>query len=264
MVWTLQVPENIAYDGLGTFVPGFSGIGGSSHGPRGAMVDEGFAFASYTPARKAASWYETARKPQVLHSKTIHEIGKAIANSSEVQQQAPNAKAIDWQKKLLLAHSMGGLGATEYALHAPGSVDAMMKLAACGYGHPTLAELAEDMPGGILGSSWHEILPSILRGYLPATKENLLDLIDYFKHVRVLLEGNSCLRHDTREDDADLRDGGIYIAYQAYEYDILVRADPSVAEHVDYHEIMPNAGHLAPIRKRRAVAHRVSEIILNR
>jgi hypothetical protein len=264
VIWTLEMPENIVYDGLATFVAGLSGIEGSSQRFRGAMASEGIATASYSPARKGASWYETATHPQILHAKTVGAIGKAISNSTEIKKHAPNARAVDANKKLLLAHSMGGLGATEYALHEPGSVDGLVKLAACGYGHPTLRELAIDVPLGMHLGLWHELIPSLLEGDIKPSLSNVRDMLRYFSHLRAIIEGNSCLRQDSRESIAKLRQGGIFVAYQAYEHDILVRADPAVADHVDFHEIMLGAGHLAPIRKSPRVAKRISQIILAR
>ncbi|MDQ5972198.1 MAG: hypothetical protein QG553_357 [Patescibacteria group bacterium] len=264
IIWTLELSENMAYDGLAIIVPGYSGIKGSSRKPRGAMADEGFATLSYTPARRGSSWYETATNPQLLHSKTIHQVGKAVFESTEIRNTAPNIQDRSLDKLLLLAHSMGGLGATEYGIFSPQSVDAIVKLAACGYGHPTLAEIIADVPKGAHLGLWHELIPSLLQGHIPINGRNAKDLVNYFMHLRAAIEGNSCLREDSREKVATIRDNGVFVAYQAYQHDILVRADPAVAEHVDYHEIMPDAGHLAPIRKAKQVAQRVSDIVLSR
>ncbi len=264
VIWTLEIPENLAYDGLAIFIPGYSGIKGSSRTPRGALANEGFATVTYTPARRGTSWYETATSPQILHSKTIHKVGRAIFEHTEIRTKAPNADDLALDKKLLVPHSMGGLGATEYGMFSPQSVDAIIKLAACGYGHPTLAEIIADVPKGAHLGLWHELMPSLLRGHIPINGRNAKDLVNYFVHLRAAIEGNSCLREDSREKVATIRDNGVFVAYQAYQHDILVRADPAVAEHVDYHEIMPNAGHLAPIRKAKQVAQRVSSIVLSR
>jgi hypothetical protein len=264
VVWTLEVPENLAYDGLGIFVPGYSGIKGSSRGPRGSSADQGIAVATYKPARRGKSWYETVTEPQRLHAQTIGAVSRAIANSTEIRRNAPNAKEIDNDKKLLLAHSMGGLGATAYALEDPDSVDAMIKLAACGYGHPTLRELAVDIPRGSHLGLWHELIPSLREGDIALSLRNVRDLVQYFSHLRAVIEGNSCLRQDSRESVAALRQRGIYVAYQGYQHDILVRADPGVADHVDYHEIMGNAGHLAPIRKADQVSGWIARVVRDR
>src|SRR5680860_652296 len=65
VVWRLEIPENLAYEGLAIFVPGYGGIKGSSRGPRSAMADEGFAMLTYSPSRRG-NWYETVSNPQVL------------------------------------------------------------------------------------------------------------------------------------------------------------------------------------------------------
>lgn len=261
VIWTLEIPENLAYQGLAVFVPGYSGIKGSSIGPRTAMANEGFATITYSPARKGGSWYETINNPQILHAKTIRQLGKMVSNLSDELKNAPNIKQIANGQKLLLPHSMGGLGATEYASHAPDDVDAIYKLAAVGYGHPTLLELAQDVPKGMHKAIWHELIPSLAQGDIKPTLRNVRDLFNYFGNVRALLEGNNCLRHDSREQIAELRSKDIFIAYQAYQYDILVRPDSAIKDHVDHHEVLQNAGHLAPIYKPKQVASRVAAVI---
>ncbi|MEO5627806.1 MAG: hypothetical protein ABIQ89_02860 [Candidatus Saccharimonadales bacterium] len=263
VTWTLEVPENLVYEGLAIFVPGYSGIKGSSRGPRGAMASEGYATATYSPSRHGSSWYETARNPQILHAKTIKAIGKSVAAHEGLLQHAPNIKTIGDGKKILLAHSMGGLGATEYGIHNPEDVDAIFKLAAVGYGHPTLKELLQDVPTKAHLGLWHELIPTLRNGDIAPNLRNVRDMIRYFGGVRALLEGNSCLRHDSRDDVAALREAGIFIGYQAYRYDILVRADESVADHVDHHSVMENAGHLAPIYKSQLVARHIAHVLQN-
>jgi len=262
--WRLRVPEHLAYNGLAVIVPGFMGIHGSSSEPGKALAAQGIPSATYQPARKGISWYETVARPQVLHAKSVHEVGKAIASSSEIARFAPNAADIDFDRRLLVAHSMGGLGATLYAKKHPHMVDGIFHEASCGFGHPKLHEIAMDVPREAHLGLWHELIPSLLRGHIVPGRENIRDLLDYALTFRTLLEANSCLRHDARPDTAELRsEHGIKIAYQAYEHDILVRADPDVAPHVDHFEIMAHAGHLAPIRKAGAVATRVTAVMLS-
>lgn len=260
--WRLRVPEQLAYDGLAVIVPGFMGIHGSSSEPAKALASQGIATASYKPARKGISPYETVARPQVLHAKSVHEVGKAIARSSEVARLAPHARDLDFDRRLLIAHSMGGLGATLYAKKHPHMVDGIFHQASCGFGHPKLHEIAMDVPREAHLGLWHELIPSLLRGHIVPGRENIRDLVDYIFTYRTLLEANSCLRHDAREDTAELRDQGVYVAYQAYEHDILVRPDEGVGAYVDHFEIMPDAGHLAPIRKAAKVAARVAAVML--
>lgn len=263
VVWTLEVPENLVYQGLVIFVPGYSGIKGSSRGPRAAMAAEGYATATYSPSRHGSSWYETAQNPQILHSKTVRAIGKSVAEHEGLLAHAPHIQAIGDGKKILLAHSMGGLGATEYGIHNPDDVDAIFKLAAVGYGHPTLKELIQDIPTKAHLGLWHELIPSLRKGDIAPNLRNVRDMIRYFGGVRAILEGSSCLRHDSRDDIGTLREAGIFIGYQAYQYDILVRADSSVADHVDHHSVMENAGHLAPIYKSERVARQIADVLQN-
>lgn len=263
--WRLRVPEHLAYAGLAVVVPGFMGIHGSSSEPAKALAAQGIPTATYKPARKGISWYETVARPQVLHAKSVHEVGKAIMDSSEIARFAPNLNNIDFERRLLIAHSMGGLGATLYAKKHPQIVEGIFHEASCGFGHPKLHEIAQDVPRQAHLGLWHELVPSLLRGHIVPGRENIRDLVDYIFTFRTLLEANSCLRHDAREDTASLReDHNVFVAYQAYEHDILVRPDEDVAPHVDHFEIMANAGHLAPIRKARKVAARAAAVMLER
>ncbi len=264
LTWTLTVPENLAYDGLAMFVNGYTGIEQSAHAPREGLSSNGIATLSYSAARGGANWLEGVTSPQRVHAIGIKRLAADVMQRADIKTQLPNAKELDFEKLLLVAHSMGGLGASRYAEMEPGHVDAIINLAACGYGHPTLKELISDLPKGSLPGVWHELIPSLLGGEIKATRRNMHDLRNYILKRRYPFEGLSCLLEDSRPRVSRLRDLGIFVAYQAYEHDILVRADPAVAEYVDYHETLPGAGHLAPMRKKMLVGSKVREILENR
>lgn len=258
--WTLTVPENLAYDGLAVIVNGYTGIGQSSKAPREALADNGIATLSFSPARHGANWLEGVTNPQRVHAIAIKKV-LSDARQDETVRKLFKREELEEGKLLLVPHSMGGLGASRFAETEAGSTDAIINLASVGFGHPTFRELLADIPKGSLPGVWHELIPSLIGGEIEASRRNIHDLRHYITKRRYPFEGLSCLLEDSRPRTARLRELGVFVAYQAYEHDILVRADDRVAEHVDHHEVMKNAGHLAPIRKAQAVAGRVRAIL---
>ena len=263
--WRLDLPENRQYDGMATFVPGYSGIHGSSTRPQTALAAEGIATVTYSPARiNDDSWWESATNPQGLHVRAMRAVQANVRDRLDIRRATPEATNFDHTKQLLITHSMGGLAAAHFADEEPGSVDAILHLAACGFGSPTLGNLILDVPKGALLGVRHELLPSLLGGEIEPTIKNLRDMCNYFRRVQAIFEAHSCLREDVRPLTEKARAAGIFVAYQAYEFDILVRPNPDVADHVDHHEVMARTGHLGPIRRGPAVAQRAAFIINNR
>jgi hypothetical protein len=260
--WTLEIPEDIIYEGIAIFSPGYLAIKQSSRSIRHALAQQGISALTYSPARRdGESWWVSAEDPQKIHAETQRAIGKDLRQRSDIKNSAPNSSRIDLNRKILIAHSMGGLAATRFAQMEPGNIEMIVGLAACGFGHPTLAELATDIPGGILNSLKHELIPAIQRGNIAVNLRNIKDLINYYTHMRVAFEGISCVFDDVREDVAKLDDKGIPYFYEAYQHDILVRPDKSVAKYVRSHEIVANAGHLQPQKRPERVAHRIGKLV---
>lgn len=259
--WSFYIPENRVYDGYAVYVPGYFGIHHSSNAPQKELAQRGVATLTYSPARVGSSWWETATDPQALHAQTIHDIGEHLLEQC-IHKEAPDATNLNLEKMMLVAHSMGGLAATRFATLQPGSVDIIYKLAACGYGHPTLPELAIDIPRGMVGFIRDELIPALSSGNIEPTIHNALDALNYLRHVRALFEARSCLLEDSRPAIQAAREAGITVAYQAYERDMLVRPDISVADHVDHHEIVPEFGHLSPISRAGHIAEKITQFIM--
>lgn len=256
--WTLEVPDDLAYDGLVHVIPGYGGIKRSSRQPRHAAVQQGYAALSYEPARHdKGGWWQAALNPQDLHAQTLQAIsGDLRTQAPALSRQLP--QELDLDKKLLWPHSMGGLAAVKFAKSEPGSIDMIAHTATVGFGHPTVWELATDVPRGILGSARHELLRMARNGDLEFSPRNLSRVINYYVNMRAVFEGRSCVRDDVRSDVADLQDKhGIENDYLGLKHDILVRPSRDVAQFVTKHEILEDAGHLAFIIKAPEVFRRV-------
>jgi pimeloyl-ACP methyl ester carboxylesterase len=257
--WTLEVPRDLSFDGIAVISPGFLAIKQSSRPPRNALAQEGIAALSYSPARSHSDyWWTTVQDPQKLHADTQKEIARDIRTRIDIRGGKAYGNKIKVDNKIIVAHSMGGLAATKYAQMEPDNVRMIKGLATCGFGHPTLPELAADLPLGMVDGLKSELLPAIMKGNIALSLRNLRDIVCYLKHLRVVFEGISCVFEDDRANIAKLRERGITYIYEAYEKDILVRADETVAEHVDYHSIIPGAGHLEPQLKPEGVAGRIA------
>lgn len=254
--WQAAVPENRIYDGWGMIVPGFSGVGCSSEAPGTGHVNEGMPTVVFNPARKSQkSFMEDLADGQAIHVATIKAVFAAVKEiEPTIKRTIPDSNNLDSGRQVLVPHSMGGLAATRYALGETGSTEAILHKASCGFGHPTLAELAMDVPKGALAGLIYELVPSLSRGDIKLTMANARQFIEYFRHLQVLAEAVSCLTDNSRGGTQQLMEAGVYVDYEAYQHDVLVRPDPGIAQFVHGHRIMPRAGHLAPIRKARHVA----------
>jgi pimeloyl-ACP methyl ester carboxylesterase len=262
--WTVAIPENRTYDGIGMFVPGYGGAACSSLKPAEEHVNQGLAMVWVNPARKSdVSVYSDLKDAQALHVRTIKVVLDGLRQqASTIKAKIPDGKRLDFTRTTLIPHSMGGLSATRYAQTEPGSTEAILHKASCGFGHPTPAELLADLPKGALAGLLHEVVPSVARGDIKVTLENTWQLVNYFRHLHVLTDGLSCLTDRVVDGTERLMSAGVHVDYEAYEHDILVRPDPSVAQYVNSHRMMRQAGHLAPIHKARAVARDSAKTIL--
>jgi hypothetical protein len=259
--WEIAVPQNLSHDGMAFFSPGYSGVYGSSKAPVDAAAAEGIITVRMKPGRKGRNFWEDMTKPQKLHVEGIEAVAADIATRTDLKDDLPNLGEIDPHKKLILAHSMGLLAALLYAQKHPNEVQMVFGYAGCGLGHPTMGEVIPSALKGAIPGMKHEIVPSIREGDIAASAENIFDLFHYWRHPRVIAEGLSCTVLDLIPTALRIQNEGVLVAQQAYELDSLVKADPKVAEYVGFHEILPNRGHMAPMRKAALVAGRMATTV---
>lgn len=262
--WTLEIPEDLRYDGLAEFVPGYLGIKQSSRKPRNALSDNGIAALSYSPARNGGeSRLASFKDPQELHVRTLGAIATDLRDrSAEISSKVPNGNKVNLDKKLLVLHSMGGLAGPRYAVQEMDAVHQIHGYATVGFGHPALAELALDLPKGMAGSIKHELLPAFKNGALEINLRNVRDIVKYYARLRVIFEGLSCLNGDVTDEVSKLADNGIPYYYHGFGKDILVRPVPAIADFVTSFSVMEQYGHLAPQVKSGKTAAKVTELAL--
>lgn len=263
--WTIEIPENLSYDGLVIFINGFGASKASSRPFRNAAAKAGMTTATYKPARKdGKSIIHRSLQPQHLHAENLEAVYSGILNNSDkILNKVAGKKDINLEKILLVPHSMGGLPATKFAVSHHAQVDKIMNLATVGYGTTTLSHMARKFPNGLLPSIRHELLPALMNGDIEMSPKHLLDEAKYFGTdvTRPIFEGLSCIRSDVRPRIERLRKLGVGVLYLAFEHDILVAPDEKVANYVDLHRIMSNAGHLAPQRKAPKVVEEINSMI---
>jgi len=257
--WKLELPEHLRYPGVVGISPGYLAIENTSRPLREALAQQGVATFSYDPARKD-SWWLSMCDPQALHAATQEAIFADLKERTDIKN-GPNGDRLDLERRILLAHSMGGFAATMFAKMQPGTIEFIYGCATTGFGHPTIPELTHDIPLGMISGIKHELLPTLFSGNISVNIKTAKEFINYYRHMRVVFEGLSCVFQDTREDVALLSDLGIDYHYEAYEHDILVRADESVADHVKSHKIIPKAGHLHPQKRPERVAERIIALV---
>ncbi len=255
VAWQAEFPEERNYEGLALVVPGYRGTSEAYEAFCQKLPQRGYSSLRYGAARKGNPTH-----PQRLHVETLKAIASDLDNrAAEIRRKVPNGASLDLDRQLLLPHSMGGLAAPGYASSRPGSVEAIVNLAAVGY-HPMQAdELLSGVLRGGFGSLVHEGLPAVRRGHVKVNPRLVLSsLYHAYSHPsQTLGEGVSCLTGNVLHTTKRLQEAGVAIGYIAFEHDILVPPHEETRQHVSEYEVMLGAGHLAPQCKPDEVAAEV-------
>lgn len=263
--WGIKIPDQVTYNGVAQFVPGFMGIYGSSEPFAEALGNEGIVTMWWSPGRRCStSWIERFRDPQDFHARTIDAVAEDARNRLDIASLRPNGERIDFDQRILVPQSMGGLATAEVAAERSSSVDMVVELVTCGYTQLDLWRMIRAMPRGAPRGVRHELVPSLLDKNLGLTKENLRDTVGYLPRPRTIAEVISCITNTTIENVATARDNGVYYAHIDCEYDIIVPVNPAIAEHVDRYDVLANAGHLVHLKDPRKTAQKVFEVIDSR
>lgn len=256
--WTLEIPEGeLAYDGIAHFIPGYGGIKQTSRAPRGALASRGYATLTSDAFRGGVLCSgDDIRDPQRLHTRGQLAIAADLRNRrDEIVRKYPNGSNIDFDKKLLIPHSMGGAPAVAYAETESNAVDMIINLATIGRGSPTLKDFLHVSPLDVAASIRHELVPAIKNGAIEMNVQNLYKIVHYYARLRAVLEARSCLTLDLSERLADLQSSGIIVRNIDFEHDILVPTPPWRAD-----VMMNNMGHLAPQCKAQQVAGKIIQL----
>lgn len=258
--WSLELPDQPTYPGLLVKIPGFGGIQSTSRNFSREAALAGYATVTYEPPRhNDVDLWSTAHDPHTTHTDTLTAIDASLAKNPEAVS-ALAERGLDLHRKILTPHSMGGIPAVHYANRGDSQVDAIVNMAAAGYGHPTIGEIARHFPINIPNSVMRELLPGFRDGSIELSMTNLKAIVNYYVRARALMEMVSCLREDIRPQAERVRTAGTYIGYIAFGRDILVRPTPDVSEHVDDYVVMPKYGHIAPMVRAKQVVEEVRRL----
>jgi hypothetical protein len=246
--WTAEIPEHSAYKGVIYIAPGFIETDDTIVPLRNALAERGYAAMTVTPSRRGDGGLgDCFRNPQEIHAKTMIGALRAIQESRLHQKLAPE---IDFNKVLIVTHSMGGLAATQ-AIELGLKPEAVINIAAAGFGSPTVKELLRDLPRGLLPAIRHEVIPAVRNGHIDIGPRHIIKMIEHLviSPSQTIAEGISCLTTNNSELVRNQRALGIKIGYIALMHDVLVRSRPDLfksGDIVDDYIELDHAGHFYP------------------
>lgn len=236
--YNLEVPESVAYNGIVGFVSGLGGFERTSVGMRKAMAQLGFATFNYEPARSGGDPCD----PQQLHADTTMGIFADIGSRLDIRKQAPNPKGLEFDRQLVVAYSMGGLAAARC-----NGMEALINVAALGYGSPPLRQRIESVPNGLSNCLRSEVIALLGNGHIGPNIPTLRHAFNYFLRWQTLPEVVSCVTSSVEAEVARLREDGVLVGYEAYERDIVVPPNAHIDTLVDKYKVVVGLGHMAPV-----------------
>lgn len=265
--YSVALPYELQSDTLGIIVPGFGAIKRTSRGLRDAFANEGVATVSYDPARVHSSARDLPRhllNPQELHYETLGAIESHIRHNIAMATN-PTGKTIIDSKVTLIAHSMGGLPAPEFAIDNHEIMDGVMYIGAIGLEEPLGLKLiyrSKDL-------AVRDVGPGIIKGRYGHSPSMAKRSLNYFVRnpLRTAAEIVSCTRADRRPQVQKLAQLGVYQAVFCPEDDAFFYPEDSyaaVGDVVDHFEVIENCNHTGPQTKPEHVARVVGRVILKR
>jgi pimeloyl-ACP methyl ester carboxylesterase len=244
-------------------VPGFGGFKRSSRKIRNALAqNEEFAAVSYEPSRHGGIRNDLLAA-QKVHIDTVNVIIQDLADNQQLQD-IPASHDIDYDRVVLVPHSMGGLPAVEHAYRHPEDVSRIILMATVG----SEAAVKLGFVPRLGFSVKNELVPSAARGKFGGIKDGGIMLSRAVKYygsnpVRTVGEIASCMLADQREKIEALGELGVKTALYLLGSDELIPAERSASaagDLVDYVEIAEGLNHLAPQTCYEQVATDVSRI----
>ncbi len=257
-------PENRTEDGLGLFFSGYSGFLKSSEPLGMALAQAGLANVVVDPIRRYnRSVKEDLTNPQKLPVLTMEAVVRDIATNRRVTHKMPEGQQVVRERKILAAHSMGGLSAPEYALKHEDDVEMLFLLQAVVHGAAIRKRILEaTIKGEMFGSVRHELIPYVFGKDIERSPKNVLRLLRYFgvgdpratRITRPIGEGLSCLTSDMRPTLKKLGQTSVKTVYIQAGKDVLVDPGDDIEEHVDKHIVLDKYGHLVEQVRPKIVA----------
>jgi pimeloyl-ACP methyl ester carboxylesterase len=258
-------PE-IRLPGWAIVSPGYGGFLKSSEALGKALAAAGLANLIYDPLRGYNnSVCEDFTHPQRLHIKTIEQLALQVPRNPDIQRQAPEAKQIFQEKKIMVAHSMGGLAVPAFAELHPEEVEMIGMLETVGVNKSILWQIMKSMGNGdALTAYTKDLLPYLTSGEIELSWKNAVRAGRYFglgipgpktaRPSRAIGEALSCLFGNVRPSLRHLGELGVRRLFVSGGRDILVQAAPDIMEYYDMCLLLDKYGHLLPQRRARVAA----------
>lgn len=255
--YTAKIPINLQSETVALLVPGFGAFKRTSRRFRDALADqEGVISVSWNPARRPdskAALLEQALHPQKLHADTIEEVLNDI-------RRHPDSKNTEHEAVLqegpvsLIAHSMGGLPAAEWASRNIEQTALVAYTGSIGLSESLNTELIKRSANVLL----RDIVPGIIKGEYGREPVLAKRAAEYLlaNPLRTAAEMVSCLRADIRAHVQYLAACGVrqtVVCLEKDDYFYWEEARDAVEHLVDSFKVI-SGKHTAPQRQPLYVA----------
>lgn len=260
--WTASVPEEPRTDSWSLIVPGLGAFKRTSRLFRNAHAqNENVVAVSYGPSRGSKEdTRDSFWDPQALHVRTMTEIVDAVRSHGNLAD-IPGHEQLESAPIKLIAHSMGGLAASRWAIEHPDDTEAVVLVGAAGLTEPKPLALAARAANVVA----LDILPGIVRGQFGLSPILARRAWEHFgsNPRQTAAEIVSCLRADLRPELHKLMSLGIARSVISMDDDGFFSPQAqaeAVAHLVDQFEIIAGT-HTAPQRRARHVAAAISRVL---
>lgn len=261
-------PENRTHDGIGYLFHGYMAFMKSSEPLGRALAMNGLANIVVDQSHLSGSAREDLKDPQAIHVATAEAVFEHLANNQEIIRKAPEGPQSITERRLIAAHSMGGLASARYVEKYPDLVETYVMLKTVGVNKPILLQIAKSIANGnAAGAIRHDFGPYFGSGDLELNSKNLARAAKYLgigwpilrdrSPTRAMGEGLSCLTGDTRDSLIRIGEQG------TKRIGIEAGRDPLIAQAYDYpayldkYILFPKYGHMMPQSRANLVAQTI-------
>ncbi len=245
-------PEQRMLEGIAILISGCGGDMESSEDLMAWLASNGIANLIYDPLRDSnATVRENVFDPQLLHAQTVEAIFTDLRASTSLQSSIPDGSTLDYDTRLLLPNSMGGLAAVRYLTSLSPSEQRDTKhsiifLQSVGFASPTPRKLVGAAPVNILDCVINEALPYFTDDGLTGIAKKLGRLAFFYgrRPDRTAGELASCVTNDITAKVRALGEAGVRSAFLMSATDLLV-PNPEVQGVVNIVAFLHGRGHFA-------------------
>lgn len=245
-------PEQRQLEGVALLISGCGGDMKSSEDLMAWLASNGIANLIYDPLRDSnATVKENLFDPQLLHAQTVDAIFSDLRANTILQSSIPDSSTLDYDTRLLLPNSMGGLAAVRYLISLNPSEQkntnhSIIFLQSVGFASPTPRKLVDAAPTNAVNCVRSEIFPYLLDEGLTGIPKKLGRLAFFYgrRPDRTAGELASCVTNDITAKVRDLGKAGVRSAFLISAGDLFV-PKPDVQGVVDIEAVLHERGHFA-------------------